>query len=74
LAITISIVETFLVPPSSRAISSVPMVILLTLESFTNLRLAISAVSTAVVIDRPLAFNVTSLMLELLKLVMIAST
>ena len=69
----ISIVETFFVLPSSRGISSVPMVILL-FSSFINLRLVISATSTAVVIDRPLAFKVTSLVSDEWKLVITANT
>jgi len=44
----ISIVETDLVPPSSRGISSVPRFTRSTLRFFMNLRLVISATSTAV--------------------------
>ncbi len=72
----ISIVEIIRVrfSPSLGGISSVPMVILSTLRSFRNLFLAISAASTAVFMDCPLAFKVTSLAFDPLKLVMIPST
>ena len=58
----ISIVETILdlVSPSRGGISAVPMAILVTFRSFTNLLRAISATSTAVVIAWPRAFKVIS--------------
>lgn len=58
----ISMVETIrdLFSPSLAGSSSVPIVILLTVRSFRNRLLVISAASTAVVIERPLAFNVSS--------------
>jgi hypothetical protein len=72
----ISIVEIILalLSPSLGGISSVPIVILATVRSFRNLCLAISAASTAVLIDRPLAFKVTSFALDPVKLVMIPNT
>jgi len=72
----ISIVDTFLflLSPSLGGISSVPIVILLTFNSFINLCLTISAASTAVVIACPLAFKVTSPALDPVKLVITAKT
>ena len=72
----ISIDEMFLelVSPSLGGISSVPMVTLSTFVSFTNLRLAISTASTAVVMDRPLAFTVISFTSDPLKAVTMANT
>jgi len=72
----ISIVETILVllSPSLGGISSVPMVILPMLRSLMNLCLVISTASTAVFIACPLAFKVTSLVVDALKLVMIPNT
>ena len=72
----ISIVETFLelLSPSLGGISSVPMVTVSTIISFTNLRRAISTASTAVVMDRPLAFTVASFASDPLKAVTIANT
>ena len=72
----ISIVEIILVllSPSLGGISSVPMVILPMLRSFMNLFLAISTASTAVIIACPLAFKVTSLALDPVKLVIIPRT
>ena len=72
----ISIVDTFLVllSPSLGGISSVPIVIFPTFSSFMNLRLVISATSTAVVIACPLAFKVTFLALDPVKLVITAKT
>jgi len=72
----ISIVETILgLPsPSLGGISSVPMEILPIFSSLRNLRLVISATSTAVVIACPRAFKVISLALDPEKLVMTANT
>ena len=72
----ISIVEIIrdLFSPSLGGISSVPMVILAMLTSFMNLFLAISAASTAVFIACPLAFKVTSVAFDPVKLVMIPNT
>ncbi len=72
----ISIVEIIrvLFSPSLGGISSVPTVILSTFRSFRNLFLAISAASTAVFIACPLAFKVTCVAFEPVKLVMIPST
>ena len=70
----ISIVETARVPPPSCARSSVPMTIPSMLSCFMNRRLVISATSTAVVIERPLAFRVTVWVVGELKLVMTART
>ena len=72
----ISIVETILdlVSPSLGGISAVPIPILVTLNSFMKRFLVISAVSTAVVIALPLAFNVTSVFSPEENAVMIAST
>ena len=70
----ISIVETARVPPPSWGKSSVPMTIPLMLSCFMNRRLVISATSTAVVIERPLAFRVTISAVGELKLVMTART
>ena len=72
----ISIVETILelFSPSLGGISSVPMDILLTLRSFRNLLLVISATSTAVVIACPRAFSVISFELPEDRLVMTAKT
>jgi hypothetical protein len=63
-------VDAFLVPPSSCGVSLAPIVIFLTSSSFMNLRLVISATSTAVAIARPYRFNVASLVLVPVKLVM----
>ena len=59
----ISIVETILdlFSPSLAGISSVPIAILFTFKFFRKRFLVISAASTAVVIDFPLAFKVISL-------------
>jgi len=46
-----------LLSPSLGGISSVPMAILATFISFTNLRLAISTASTAVVMACPLGLH-----------------
>ena len=72
----ISIVETILdlFSPSRGGISAVPMAILLTLRSLRKRCLAISATSTAVVIDCPRAFKVISFMLPAENDVMIART
>jgi len=74
----ISIVDTFLaappLSPSRGGISSVPMDILPTLMSFMNRLLVISAASTAVVMACPRAFNVSSLVSDVLKLVIIPIT
>jgi hypothetical protein len=72
----ISIVEIILalLSPSLGGISSVPIVILPMLRFFMNLFLVISTASTAVVMDCPLAFKVTSLVLDPLKLVIIPNT
>jgi hypothetical protein len=58
----ISIVETILdlLSPSRGGISAVPIAIALTLSSFTNRFLVISATSTAVVMAWPRAFRVIS--------------
>lgn len=71
----ISIVETFLgLPPSLGVICSVPMEIVWTLVSLKNRLRTISATSTAVLMARPRAFNVTSVVLPMLKPVMTAMT
>ena len=71
----ISIVETFLgLPPSFGVISSVPMAMVWTLASLKNRLRTISATSTAVLIARPRAFNVTSDVSPMLKPVMTAMT
>ena len=58
----ISIVETILalLSPSLGGICSVPMPMAVTLRSFMKRLVVISATSTAVVIDLPLALSVTS--------------
>ena len=72
----ISIVETILdlVSPSRGGISAVPIAIFVTLRSFMNRLLVISATSTAVVIACPRAFRVISLPAPEENAVMIAST
>jgi hypothetical protein len=60
--------------PSLAGSSSVPIAILLTVRSFRNSLLVISAASTAVVIARPLAFNVSSEVLFADRPVIIART
>ena len=71
----ISIVETILdlLSPSLGGISAVPIAMFFTLRSFMKRFRAISATSTAIVIDWPRAFRVTSFWL-LENAVMIAST
>ena len=72
----ISIDEIFLelVSPSLGGISSVPIAILSAVISFTNLRLAISTESTAVVMACPRAFTITSFTSLPLKAVTMPST
>jgi hypothetical protein len=72
----ISIVETFrdLFSPSLAGSSSVAMETLLMVRSFMKRLLVISAASTAVVIARPLAFKVSSLVFFADRPVIIAKT